>query len=310
MSDSALATPSNIKASKPTYRVNTDAPAWRIVAGNIAAGATAGAVVEAALYPLDTIKTRLQTATSGGGLRALWQSGGGKALYSGILGNLAGVVPASAIFMGVYEPVKTAVEHRVPEDRQFLGSLCGGVAAGLAASFVRVPTEVIKQRMQTGEFTGAIRAVQGIVRREGARGLFAGYGSFLLRDLPFDAIEFMAYEQLKKAYKASLKRGTTGRTELSAAETSVVGALAGAVTGLVTTPLDVIKTRLMTQGVSRKYDGIFDCARKIAKQEGAATFFKGWEPRVLWISIGGCVFFTALEEAKKLYAPKVQTSSA
>lgn len=53
-----------------------------------------------------------------------------------------------------------------------------------------------------------------------------------------------------------------------------MGALAGAVTGLVTTPLDVIKTRLMTQGVSRKYDGIFDCARKIAKQEGAATFFK------------------------------------
>lgn len=105
----------------------------------------------AALYPLDTIKTRLQTATSGGGLRALWQSGGNKALYSGVLGNLAGVVPASAIFMGVYEPVKTAVERRVPENRQFLGSLSGGVAAGLAASFVRVPTEVVKQRMQTGE---------------------------------------------------------------------------------------------------------------------------------------------------------------
>lgn len=145
--------------------------------------------------------------------------------------------------------------------------------------------------------------------------------------------------------QVSLKKGATPRTELNAAETSVVGALAGAVTGLVTTPLDVIKTRLMTQGVSRKYDGIFDCARKIAKQEGTATFFKvsrisqwygstggirrsyssfvaslpisislkrtmpvhtvqGWEPRVLWISIGGCIFFTALEEAKKLYAPK------
>lgn len=42
------------------------------------------------------------------------------------------------------------------------------------------------------------------MRREGARGLFAGYGSFLLRDLPFDAIEFMAYEQLKKAYKVNI----------------------------------------------------------------------------------------------------------
>ncbi len=114
--------------------------------------------VVAALYPLDTIKTRLQTATSGGGLRALWRSGGGKALYSGIFGNLAGVVPASAIFMGVYEPVKAAVERRVPEKRQFLGSLSGGVAAGLAASFVRVPTEVIKQRMQTGASVLAMQA--------------------------------------------------------------------------------------------------------------------------------------------------------
>lgn len=30
--------------------------------------------------------------------------------------------------------------------------------------------------------------------------MFAGYGSFIIRDLPFDAIEFVAYEQLKKAW--------------------------------------------------------------------------------------------------------------
>ena len=51
--------------------------------------------------------------------------------------------------------VLQSVEARVPADRQFLGSLLGGISAGFAASFVRVPTEVIKQRMQTG---GAARA--------------------------------------------------------------------------------------------------------------------------------------------------------
>ncbi len=44
--------------------------------------------------------------TSGGGMTALLQAGGGKALYAGVFGNLAGVAPASAIFMAVYEPVK------------------------------------------------------------------------------------------------------------------------------------------------------------------------------------------------------------
>lgn len=33
---------------------------------------------------------------------------------------------------------------------------------------------------------------------------------------------------------------------------------------------------------------------------------QGWQPRVLWIGIGGSVFFTALELSKKLYAPKPQ----
>ena len=57
-----------------------------------------------------------------------------------------------------------------------------------------------------------VNAFRGIVAREGTRGLFAGYGSFLLRDLPFDAIEFVAYEQLKKAYAVSflLLRPTLG----------------------------------------------------------------------------------------------------
>ena len=55
--------------------------------------------------------------------------------------------------------------------------------------------------MSAGEFTqGAAKAIQSIVKAEGVRGLFAGYGSFMLRDLPFDAIEFVAYEQLKKAW--------------------------------------------------------------------------------------------------------------
>lgn len=74
------------------------------------------------------------------------------------------------------------------------------------------------------------------------------------------------------------------RVELNAAETSVVGAAAGAVTALLTTPLDVVKTRLMTQGSSARYAGIADCVTKIARQEGLGTFFTVWKPplRLVW----------------------------
>lgn len=286
-------------ASKPLNLEGV--PQWRITAGNLAAGATAGCSVEAALYPIDTIKTRLQAMRSGGGIRALLQAGGGRSLYAGVWGNLVGVAPASAIFMAVYEPVKQAVMARVSEQQQFLGPLTGGVAAGIASSMVRVPTEVVKTRMQTGEFQHAWTALRTILAKEGRRGIFAGYGSFLLRDLPFDAIEFVAYEQFKKGYqKAVLK----GERDLNPAEHSMFGAVAGAFTGLVTTPLDVLKTRLMLQGTSGQYKGVVDCATKIMREEGTAALFRGWEPRVIWIGLGGSVFFTVLEASKSAYAPK------
>ena len=173
-------------------------------------------------------------------------------------------------------------------------------------------------RAQTGQFKSAISAVQSIVAKEGVRrGLYAGYGSFMLRDLPFDAIEFVAYEQMKVAYRAIV----AGR-ELNPAETSGIGAAAGVATAVLTTPLDVIKTRLMTQGATRQYAGVLDCARKLVAEEGAGALFKGVGPRMTWIGIGGGIFFPwcaplppcfaspcahacrSLEAAKTLLLPK------
>lgn len=150
--------------------------------------------------------------------------------------------------------------------------------------------------MQTGQFTSAVGAVRSILANEGLRkGLFAGYGSFLLRDLPFDAIEFISYEQSKLAYSRAVKR------DLNAVEVGALGACAGVATAVLTTPLDVIKTRLMTQGASGTYKGVFDCCSKIIRDEGAGAMFKGVQARVTWIGIGGSVFFMGLEGSRKVY---------
>eukprot|EP00976_Prorocentrum_cordatum_P060853 1176072-Prorocentrum_minimum.AAC.1 len=53
--------------------------------------------------------------------------------------------------------------------------------------------QVVKQRMQTGEFSSLGSAIRGVVAQQGVRrGLYAGWGSLMLRDLPFDVIEFVA----------------------------------------------------------------------------------------------------------------------
>lgn len=141
------------------------------------------------------------------------------------------------------------------------------------------------------------RRIPSIVGHQGIQGLFAGYGAFLLRDLPFDAIEFFTYETLKSTYETQVHR------EVNAGEAAVAGAVAGGVTGFVTTPFDVLKTRLMTQGTSGQYKSFLDCTTKLLQEEGFFALFKGWQPRLVWISIGGCVFFTALEQARKVFVP-------
>ncbi|KAF5745186.1 S-adenosylmethionine carrier 1 chloroplastic/mitochondrial [Tripterygium wilfordii] len=259
------------------------------------AGGTAGVVVETALYPIDTIKTRLQAARGGGKIIL-------KGLYSGLAGNLAGVLPASAVFVGVYEPSKQKLLKILPENLSAVAHLTAGALGGLAASLIRVPTEVVKQRMQTGQFTSAPDAVRLIISKEGYKGLYAGYGSFLLRDLPFDAIQFCIYEQLRIGYKSVAKR------DLNDPENAAIGAFSGALTGAITTPLDVIKTRLMVQGSGNQYKGIVDCVQGIIREEGPSALLKGIGPRVLWIGIGGSIFFGVLERTKRLLEQRRSTS--
>ncbi|WVZ62745.1 hypothetical protein U9M48_012455 [Paspalum notatum var. saurae] len=255
------------------------------------AGGAAGVVVETALYPIDTIKTRLQAAQ--GGSKIQW-----KGLYAGLGGNIVGVLPASAVFVGVYEPAKRKLLEMFPENLSAIAHLTAGAIGGAASSLIRVPTEVVKQRMQMSEFKTAPDAVRLIVAKEGIKGLYAGYGSFLLRDLPFDAIQFCIYEQLRIGYRVAAKR------DLKDAENAIIGAFAGAITGALTTPLDVMKTRLMIQGQANQYRGFIDCAQTIMREEGAGAFFKGVEPRVLWIGIGGSIFFGVLEKTKSILAER------
>ncbi|KAH0449696.1 hypothetical protein IEQ34_020388 [Dendrobium chrysotoxum] len=186
----------------------------RVLRDGIIAGGTAGIVVETVLYPIDTIKTRLQAAH--GGSKIHW-----KGLYSGLAGNLAGVLPASAVFIGIYEPTKQKLLKLFPENLSAFAHLTAGAIGGAASSLIRVPTEVVKQRMQTRQFTSASNAVRLILAKEGFRGLYAGYSSFLLRDIPFDAIQFCIYEQLRIGYRVAAKR------ELSDPEIAVIGAFAG-----------------------------------------------------------------------------------
>jgi hypothetical protein len=129
-----------------------------------------------------------------------------------------------------------------------------GFVADFAASFIYVPSEVLKTRLQLQgrynnpyfnsgyNYKGFSHAAKTIYRREGFSALFYGYKATIFRDLPFSALQFTFYEQGQEwARKWKQSRDIGLPLEL------LTGAAAGGLAGVITCPLDVVKTRIQTQ---------------------------------------------------------------
>jgi hypothetical protein len=94
-----------------------------------------------------------------------------------------------------------------------------------AACIVRVPVEVVKQRRQTTALhLTAITVARRAVASEGLKGLYRGFGSTLLREVPFSIIQFSLWEALKYQWAVS-----NNLQQTDPLATSLCGALAGTV---------------------------------------------------------------------------------
>jgi solute carrier family 25 S-adenosylmethionine transporter 26 len=82
--------------------------------------------------------------------------------------------------------------------------------------------------------------------------------------------------------------------DVTAAESGLYGSVAGGVAAALTTPLDVLKTRVM---LSKERVSVGQVFWQIARQEGVRPFFSGIVPRVTWISIGGAIFLGSYQWA-------------
>lgn len=257
------------------------------------AGALAGTTVDLSLFPLDTLKTRLQSKAG------FFPSGGFSGIYRGIGSAVVGSAPGAAFFFCTYESTKRFLSQYSEKNN---GPLPGAVTHMMAASLgevaacaVRVPTEVVKQRAQAGLHGGSSRAALGAIlsqystRGFGAvwRELYRGWGITVFREVPFTAIQFPLWEAMKAW------RRRTGE-KVTVAESAVFGSIAGGVSAAATTPLDVMKTRVM---LSKDKVSVAEVFGRMVKEEGLRPFFAGVVPRVTWISIGGAIFLGSYEWA-------------
>jgi len=253
----------------------------------LTAGGAAGAVCDLLFFPIDTIKTRLQSP------QGFFKAGGFSRIYSGLPATIAGCVPGAAVFFGTYELTKKHLTTSQPSLNHTVAHIMSAALAVSTAALIRVPVDNVKQKMQvTNEtFLNTIFRVKVLGIR--------GYWSSLLRDIPFSAVQFPLYEYMKK--KSLAYKNLPLEVEVPIEEAAVFGSLSGGVAACVTTPVDVIKTRLILindiHGVP--YKNALDVAFKIAKYEGKGAFFSGLTPRMGSIMVSSILYFGTYEGIKR-----------
>lgn len=257
-------------------------------------GATAGLAVDLSLFPVDTIKTRLQSK------QGFAKAGGFRSLYAGLGPVVLGSAPGAACFFATYESSRKfcAYYNVKPMYADMLGASLGEVMA----CTVRVPVDVVKQRAQTNAGTTTSFSVfRKCLSEEGIRGLFRGYHSTVLREIPFSLIQFPLWEGMKRQV-VSYRRGTTDSTEVATGlEGACCGFISGGIAAAVTTPLDVAKTRIMlAQQKDQVAQGrVLQVLTNCVRQEGVRSLFAGVVPRTVFISFGGFIFLGTYEQAQR-----------
>lgn len=84
--------------------------------------------------------------------------------------------------------------------------------------------------------------IRDIIATDGIKGLFVGYYATLVRDIPYTMLELGLYENIKQ-----LIRVFANKIDLNAQDEFVAAAVTGGIAATLTTPLDLIKTKLMMQ---------------------------------------------------------------
>ncbi|KAK4534355.1 hypothetical protein CDCA_CDCA01G0380 [Cyanidium caldarium] len=289
---------------------------------NFVAGVVATLVTRVALTPFDVVKTNLQYIKGQPGLPTLlpyrvgWvmrdiaRRNGPAGFWSGLPAALLGGAPAQALYMTVYSACKVRLGASHPDASR--GALLRVAAAAALAdamvALVRVPPEVVKQQLQTGQHRNTWAAVRALAQRPLHRGgFYQGFWAQVWRDVPFAVTLFVAYELLNRqaASRAARAQHTAqvGTDALapppSSSPVAWTSGAAGAIAALCTMPMDVARTRLMTRPPD-EYRGVWHAMQRIAREDGVATLFAGTIPRILYKIPSASIFLTSFEATRTM----------
>ncbi|GES61988.1 2-oxodicarboxylate carrier 2 [Aspergillus terreus] len=269
-----------------------------------AAGAVAGVSEILVMYPLDVVKTRVQlqkgVATAGEDyyngmfdcLRKIVKNEGASRLYRGITAPILMEAPKRATKFAANDSWGAFYRglFGVEKQTQSLAVLTGATA-GATESFVVVPFELVKIRLQdrasAGKYNGMLDVVKKIVASEGPLALYNGLESTLWRHILWNSGYFGCIFQVR----AQLPAAEPGNKAQQTRNDLIAGTIGGTAGTILNTPMDVVKSRIQNSpkvpGQTPKYNWAWPAVGTVMKEEGFSALYKGFMPKVLRLGPGG-----------------------
>ncbi|RSL77389.1 hypothetical protein CEP51_009107 [Fusarium floridanum] len=266
-------------------------------------GGSATSMAACVTHPLDLVKVRLQTRGPGEPksmfttFTKIIKTEGPLGVYSGISASLLRQMTYSTVRFGIYEEMK----QRVGNDASFLSLIAmatsSGFVGGIAGNFadvlnVRMQNDVALPVHQRRNYKHAIDGAVRMAREEGLASYFRGWLPNSSRAALTTASQLATYDVAKRLLMEHTPLGDTLTTQLSASF------IAGLTAATVTSPIDVIKTRVMS---SMGDVGVWQMVKSISRSDGPAWVFKGWVPSFLRQGPHTICIFFFLEMHRKTY---------
>ncbi|KAI2797831.1 hypothetical protein BLOT_015251 [Blomia tropicalis] len=282
---------------------------------HLVAGISGGVASTLALHPLDLLKVRLAvndgqvvTRPQYTGLTnavvTIFRQEGIRGFYRGVTPNCWGAGASWGFYFLFYNSIKSHMSRDLPN--QILGPtqhIIAACEAGALTLALTNPIWVVKTRLclQYGAFNelaidptkryhGMMDALRKVYHFEGVRGLYRGFVPGIF-GVSHGALQFMAYEELKKYYTA--KHNLNKDDKLSIGAYLSCAALSKLFAAVITYPYQVVRARLQDQYAN--YHGVTDVIRRTWRYERIRGFYKGLAAYLLHVTPNICIVFLIYE---------------
>ncbi len=269
-------------------------PIWPIIQPFVTGG-FAGSVSSFILFPIDTMKIRIQIKSEELGKtadrskvsfanlsRELYRTSGFRGFYKGVDSSIARQLVFSTSRLGIYRTIadKIKEEHgSVSTAQKFLAAFI----AGFIATTIAIPIDVAMVRMQADptlpplerrNYTNVVNTLGRIIKEEGHSGLWKGSFPTIARGIVINLGILAPYDEIKEKLNAWTGTVDTVSTQL------IAGAGSGFIASFLSLPFDNIKTKLQKMKSDYNgnfpYNGLFDGFKKTCQREGFSKLWVGF----------------------------------